>query len=47
MKCIAQTGQANICLAWFLLLMVEKGDALSSKIFNFALERAIRMLQVN
>jgi hypothetical protein len=48
MKPIVKPEEVNICLMQFLLKMAcNKGDALWQLLFHFALEYAIKRLQVN
>jgi hypothetical protein len=47
-KPIVKPEDANICLMQFLLKMAcNKGDALSQLLFHFALEYAIKKIQLN
>ena len=47
MKPVAESGQAKICLTFPIKNGFKQGDALSPLLFSFALEWAIKRVQVN
>jgi hypothetical protein len=43
-KSVVKSAKVKIYLTYFLLRRLEKGDALSSLLFNFSSEYAVRMV---